>query len=229
MQNIEEAKFCRGCGTDLSPVSNALTGNLPQRPFYVDGKGRIKSNDPDEIWASGVKNVLGGIGFVIIAMALLFTGVAGGHAWWWAMLFPAFGMLSGGISQMAKVQRLTKKNLNGNYAQQNQFPASPMNAGLPSASANLYEIENLVRSGNKIEAIKVYRETYGAGLKEAKSAVDRIAVMQNNNQISNFNQPASMYRTGELVSPPPSITENTTRHLEINNEGETMNLPKREN
>jgi ribosomal protein L7/L12 len=187
MQNIEEAKFCRGCGTDLSPVSNALTGNLPQRPFYVDGKGRIKSNDPDEIWASGVKNVLGGIGFVIIAMALLFTGVAGGHAWWWAMLFPAFGMLSGGISQMAKVQRLTKKNLNGNYAQQNQFPASPMNAGLPSASANLYEIENLVRSGNKIEAIKVYRETYGAGLKEAKSAVDRIAVMQNNNQISNCN------------------------------------------
>jgi hypothetical protein len=31
--------------------------------------------------------------------------------------------------------------------------------------------------------------------------------------------------TGELVMPPASVTENTTRHLEINAEGETINLP----
>ena len=38
----------------------------------------------------------------------------------------------------------------------------------------------------------------------------------------------SIYDTGELVAP-SSVTENTTRHLEINKEGETMTLPKREN
>ncbi len=37
--------------------------------------------------------------------------------------------------------------------------------------------------------------------------------------------PDSRYQTGELV--PPSVTETTTRHLEINHEGETMTLPKK--
>jgi hypothetical protein len=37
--------------------------------------------------------------------------------------------------------------------------------------------------------------------------------------------PNSHYKTGELV--PPSIVEETTRHLEINSEGETMTLPKK--
>ena len=32
-----------------------------------------------------------------------------------------------------------------------------------------------LQSGNKIEAIKLYRELTGAGLKEAKDAVERIA------------------------------------------------------
>jgi hypothetical protein len=35
----------------------------------------------------------------------------------------------------------------------------------------------------------------------------------------------SRYKTGDLV--PPSVTDNTTRHLEMNSEGETMTLPKK--
>lgn len=35
----------------------------------------------------------------------------------------------------------------------------------------------------------------------------------------------SRYKTGDLV--PPSVTDGTTRHLEINSEGETMTLPKK--
>ncbi len=34
----------------------------------------------------------------------------------------------------------------------------------------------------------------------------------------------SQYQTGDLV--PPSVVENTTRHLEMDKEGETMTLPK---
>ena len=33
------------------------------------------------------------------------------------------------------------------------------------------------------------------------------------------------YKTGDLV--PPSVTDSTTKHLEMNSEGETMTLPKR--
>ena len=36
--------------------------------------------------------------------------------------------------------------------------------------------------------------------------------------------PESRYKTGDLV--PPSVTDSTTKHLEINSEGETMILPK---
>lgn len=38
------------------------------------------------------------------------------------------------------------------------------------------------------------------------------------------NIPDSKYETGDLV--PPSVIENTTRHLEMDSEGETMTLPK---
>ena len=37
------------------------------------------------------------------------------------------------------------------------------------------EIERLVSEGEKIEAIKLYREEYGSSLKDAKEAIDAIA------------------------------------------------------
>ena len=37
--------------------------------------------------------------------------------------------------------------------------------------------------------------------------------------------PESKYKTGDLV--PPSVTDNTTRHLEMDSEGKTMALPKK--
>ena len=40
------------------------------------------------------------------------------------------------------------------------------------------------------------------------------------------NIPDSKYQTGDLV--PPSVVENTTRHLEMDSEGDTMTLPKQE-
>jgi hypothetical protein len=37
--------------------------------------------------------------------------------------------------------------------------------------------------------------------------------------------PDSGYKTGDLV--PPSVAEGTTRHLELDSEGQTMTLPKK--
>lgn len=57
-------------------------------------------------------------------------------------------------------------------------PAPASNAAplpLPAQLMKLAEIGQLVRSGNKIAAIKVYRETFGSGLKEAKDAVENLA------------------------------------------------------
>ncbi len=44
-------------------------------------------------------------------------------------------------------------------------------------------------------------------------------------QQTQFVSPDSRYKTGDLV--PPSVTETTTRHLELDSEGRTMTLPKK--
>ena len=44
-------------------------------------------------------------------------------------------------------------------------------------------------------------------------------------QQTTFVSPESRYKTGDLV--PPSVTDTTTKHLEMDPEGETMTLPKR--
>lgn len=47
--------------------------------------------------------------------------------------------------------------------------------GLRADDPRMNEVVALVRDGKKIQAIKVYREITGAGLKEAKDAVEGIA------------------------------------------------------
>jgi ribosomal protein L7/L12 len=58
----------------------------------------------------------------------------------------------------------------GYRAQVGALPAS-FAPGQPDPTA---EMQQLLRDGRKIEAIKVYRRTYGVGLKEAKDAVERL-------------------------------------------------------
>lgn len=50
----------------------------------------------------------------------------------------------------------------------------PPAAALPSSSEATQLVE-LVRGGRKIEAVKLYRERHGVGLKEAKDAVEALA------------------------------------------------------
>lgn len=48
-------------------------------------------------------------------------------------------------------------------------------SSLTGRALKIAEIDRLIHSGNKIEAIKVFRETFGVGLAEAKEAVERMA------------------------------------------------------
>ncbi|HEX8250157.1 MAG TPA: zinc ribbon domain-containing protein [Pyrinomonadaceae bacterium] len=189
-QNPENGKFCRACGTDLGNVSAAISGNLPASMndagvAHIHHEAR-RRQDPNEVFGDGLRNIILGIGFLIVSFALLLTNVAGGKAWWWAMLFPAFGMLSSGISCYVKSRRMEKRqsaSLNQNQTNQtaNLLNQPPANSALPPPTQTDY-----VKPQQK-----------------------------------------SIYETGELYEKPPSVTDATTRHLEINNEGETMTLPKK--
>lgn len=177
-KNPDNGRFCRNCGADLGTATEGNGLALKSSDFYVDRKGRIRSNDPDEIWSSGIRTTLMGVGFLIVAIALFFTQVANGDRWWWAMLFPAFSLLASGIGNLSKAKRLEKKKMQGEFQNQSPtlFSQSAQNASLPPAQTE-------------------------------------------------YIAPDSRYKTGDLV--PPSVAEGTTRHLELNTEGETMTLPKK--
>lgn len=180
VQNQETGKYCRSCGTDLGNVSAALTGNLPTQ-FSDAGTAHIhheahRRRDAHEVYGDAMKSIISGIGFLVVAIALLTTGVAGGRNWWWAMLFPAFGLLSKGISDYLKSKRMETREIGFSNQAQNALHQPAANASLPPIQTN-------------------------------------------------YVAPDSRYKTGDLV--PPSVTDGTTRHLEMNSEGETMNLPKK--
>ncbi|MCA9980319.1 MAG: ribosomal protein L7/L12, partial [Anaerolineales bacterium] len=58
-----------------------------------------------------------------------------------------------------------------------------------SDAGNIHEILELTHAGRKIEAIKLYRETFGVGLKEAKDAVEQLE----------RGQPTAVYVTSATV------------------------------
>jgi len=179
-KNPDNGKFCRNCGIDLNGNQAVSSSELIRTEHFVDLKGQTKSNDPDELWSAGLKNMILGVGFLIVAIVLLLTNVAGGRNWWWTMLIPAFSMLATGVGGLSKSKRIEKKKTTTFVENnQNQFTNAPLNASLPPP--------------------------------QTEYAKPRTTI----------------YDTGELV--PPSVIENTTRHLEINREGETMTLPNKDN
>ena len=176
--NPDDGKFCRSCGVDLGGVSAALSGDLPAAWGASCSTKEKRRNDPDALFADSIRNIVFGFGFMFISAALFFTNVAGGRAWWWAMLFPAFSFLAKGISDNVRSKRMERSRAAGTVSHQAaQLNQVSLNAGLPP------------------------------------SRTDYVANGE------------SRYKTGDLV--PPSVTDTTTRHLEMNSEGETMTLPKK--
>jgi len=196
VENSDNGKFCRKCGTNLSGIAEVLESgdeSISEEPrsigAYVDptgisssfghdpGSRGVQRNDPDHLWAGGIRNTICGVGFLVVAMALFLTDVAGGQSWWWAMLIPGFSMIGGGIGSIAKAKRLEKRMVGDSDVTRQKQLIKNEKVSLPPKQTDYVSPESL------------------------------------------------NYNTGDLV--PSSVIDNTTRHLEMDKEGETMTLPKK--
>lgn len=190
-QNPEDGKYCRSCGTDIgnvnaamskvSPTSNSFSNMFDEMDWGMESgsgkkRGIARRKDPHDVYGDSIRAILSGLGFFIVSMALLFTGVAGGRNWWWAMLFPAFTFLAKGISDHLKYRKMIQLN-----------------------SAQIS-----------------YEKPQSIGSPQATTALPP--------QQTQFVAPESRYKTGDLA--PPSVTDGTTKLLEIDQDGETKALPK---
>ena len=116
-QNLEGASFCRGCGANISLVSQAMTGQItqPQPPVeqQVDEGGVFcspKRRRGRELTLDhAFKNAFLGVAFLIIAIALSRTI---GQGWWFWMLIPAFSLMGTGLAQFIRIREsMTRASL----------------------------------------------------------------------------------------------------------------------
>jgi hypothetical protein len=156
--NIDDAKYCRVCGADISLLPQVLSGKFNAEMMTVDETAieekikRRKRRDRDKppTLEKAYENIGVGIAFLIISiMVALF--MPGGRFWWFWMLIPTGACVGEGIGQLLRLKR--EKTL--------------------------------------------------AGKSEPQLTATREA---NSNHLPPRN-------TSEILMPPPSVTEGTTRHL----------------
>jgi hypothetical protein len=96
-QNLDEAKFCRACGADISLVPQALTGQLASRgddlsEFDESGRSRVER---------GTRKLVEGICFLSAFLVVMFFF----RQFWWMtfwFIFPAISKISGGAGLLAQ-------------------------------------------------------------------------------------------------------------------------------
>jgi len=159
-QNADDAKYCRSCGTDISLVSQAVTGHLAERLAVEEDtrdsrrrrRGRGDKGPPSIERA--VKSFFMGLAFIFVAFSVKIWAPAG-SIWWFWMFIPAATMLADGVATYMRIVEDKKKLAPSPYV--------PAQASVPPPQ--------------------------------------RVSVLPPRH-------------TGEMV-PPPSITEGTTRHLNV--------------
>jgi hypothetical protein len=134
-QNGDDAKFCRSCGTDISLVPQAVTGQLAARLSEADNSfhGRRRSRrerhyGPPSI-ERAVKNLFMGVAFIFVAFAVR-TWAPAGNIWWFWMFLPAAAMLADGVSTYLRLASESKSHAPHPYEPPRPaVPPPPRHAG----------------------------------------------------------------------------------------------------
>ena len=120
---IDGVKFCRSCGSNVSLIPQAMSGQLPQSEasegelhygvHHLDRRHYRKNRKKEPSVEIAVTEFFTGIGFVAAAIAIL-VFVPSGVFWWWSMLIPAFAVIGEGVGKYLRwrEQRRKQESLN---------------------------------------------------------------------------------------------------------------------
>ena len=128
--SIDNVKYCRSCGANVSLVPQALTGKIsgPEGQTLKDGR---RHRSPATL-ENAIKSFFIGIAFLIIAGAVLRFAPAGG-IWWFWMLLPAFAMIGEGIAKYLRWRSETEQEAAAASALTAQEPAQQLSAPATSS------------------------------------------------------------------------------------------------
>jgi hypothetical protein len=133
---IEGVKFCRGCGTNVELVPQAISGELAQ---VTDGSRRRKRRRQASI-ESATSSFFTGIGFILVSIAVM-AFFPGGSTWWFWMLLPGFACIGTAVGQYLRL-RSDREVMQSRLASPPQIPqAQPSQLEEPKAptTSNLAE------------------------------------------------------------------------------------------
>lgn len=136
-QNVDEAKFCRGCGADLSNVLAVVEGK-PTLTRPVD-------EEYIHLFSTGIRNVVLAFGFA--AIAFIVAMIPGDTHFWVLFLIPAFPLLASGISRIIKADALKAMRKTDARSLPPSHPAqilTPGRADYIKPQPSIYETDDLL-------------------------------------------------------------------------------------
>ncbi|HKV41509.1 MAG TPA: zinc ribbon domain-containing protein [Blastocatellia bacterium] len=96
-KNIDEARFCRRCGTSVLAAPSAPVTFASSNPVHSESDAALLRDRRNNRLARGIKQTTVGVGFLIVALALGFRGE--GFGWLW---IPGVILLVKGFSKLVE-------------------------------------------------------------------------------------------------------------------------------
>jgi hypothetical protein len=137
---IDGVKFCRSCGSNVSLVPQAMSGELPKSDDE-DGRhwghhhwdwGHHHGEKEPSIERATTK-FFSGVGFLLAAMFVCFY-FPGGFTWGWAFLFPAFALIGQGVGHYLRLKEQGRKQMSFNQPVVHREPAQAVALSAPTTS-----------------------------------------------------------------------------------------------